>query len=39
MPAVAVNCQLVRLHSGKIQGLHLFNKLTSVGGGTPWVTG
>lgn len=37
MPAVAVNCQMVRLHSGKLQGIHLFNKLVATGGGTPWV--
>jgi hypothetical protein len=38
MPAVAVNCQVVRLHSGKIQGIQLFNKMQGPGGGTPWVT-
>ena len=38
MPAVAVNCQMVRMHSGKLQGMQLFNKLQSPGGGTPWVT-
>lgn len=37
MPATAVNCQLIRLHSGKVQGIHLFNKLVAPGGGTPWV--
>jgi hypothetical protein len=37
MPAVAVNCQLVRLHSGTLQGIHLFNRLVAPGGGTPWV--
>ena len=37
MPAVAVNCEMVRLHSGKIQGIHLFNRLVAPGGGTPWV--
>ncbi len=37
MPAVAVNCQAVRMFSGKLQGIHLFNRLTSAGGGTPWV--
>jgi hypothetical protein len=38
MPAVAVNCQLVRMHSGKVQGMQLFNRLQGPGGGTPWVT-
>ena len=38
MPAVAVNCQVVRLHSGQIQGMQLFNNLQGPGGGTPWVT-
>ncbi len=37
MPATAVNCELVRMHSGKVQGIHLFNKLVAPGGGTPWV--
>jgi hypothetical protein len=37
MPAVAVNCELVRMHSGKIQGIQLFNKMQAPGGGTPWV--
>ena len=37
MPAVAVNCQAVRLHSGLIQGIHLFNKMVAPGGRTPWV--
>jgi hypothetical protein len=37
MPAVAVNCEMVRMHSGMIQGLQLFNKLQGPGGSTPWV--
>jgi hypothetical protein len=37
MPAVAVNCQLVRMHSGLVQGIHLYNKMVAAGGGTPWV--
>lgn len=37
MPAVAVCVELVRFHSGKLQGIHLFNSLQGPGGGTPWV--
>ena len=37
MPAVAVTCEVVRLHSGKLQGLQLFHNLQGPGGGTPWV--
>ncbi|MBN1628926.1 MAG: hypothetical protein JW990_04120 [Thermoleophilia bacterium] len=37
MPAVSVTCQVVRMHSGLIQGTQLFNKLQGPGGGTPWV--
>ncbi len=37
MPAVAVSVELVRLHSGKLQGLHMFHNLQGPGGGTPWV--
>jgi len=37
MPAVAVTVQLVRYHSGKLQGLQLFHNLQGPGGGTPWV--
>jgi len=25
------------MHSGKLQGMHLFNNLVAPGGGTPWV--
>ena len=39
MPAVAVTTQIVRLHSGKLQGLHMFHNLQGPGGGTPWVSG
>jgi hypothetical protein len=39
MPAVAVTTQIVRLHSGRIQGLQMFHNLQGPGGGTPWVTG
>jgi len=39
MPAVAVTVQLVRYHSDKFQGLHLFHNLQGPGGGTPWVAG
>jgi hypothetical protein len=38
MPAVATTVQLVRLYSGKIQGLQMFNNLQGPGAGTPWVT-
>ncbi len=37
MPAVAVTCEVVRLHSGHIQGIQLFHNLQGPGGGTPWV--
>jgi hypothetical protein len=37
-PPYAANCEVVRLHSGKIQGIQLFNKKQGPGGGTPWVT-
>jgi hypothetical protein len=37
MPAVAVNVQMVRMHSGKLQGMQLFNNLVAPGGTSPWV--
>ena len=37
MPGVAVTCEVVRLHSGLIQGIQLFHNLQGPGGGTPWV--
>ena len=37
MPAVAVSVEMVRMHSGKLQGLHMFHNLQGPGGGTPWV--
>jgi hypothetical protein len=37
MPAVAITVELVRFHSGKIQGLQMFSNLQGPGGGTPWV--
>jgi hypothetical protein len=37
MPAVAVTVEVVRMHSGKIQGLQMFHNLQGPGGGTPWV--
>ena len=39
MPAVAVTAEIVRLHSGKLQGLQMFHNLQGPGGGTPWVSG
>jgi hypothetical protein len=39
MPAVAVTTQIVRLHSGMIQGMQMFHNLQGPGGGTPWVDG
>jgi hypothetical protein len=38
MPAVAITIELVRMYSGKIQGLQMFSNLQGPGGGTPWVT-
>jgi hypothetical protein len=37
MPAVAITVELVRFHSGKLQGLHMYSNLMGPGGGTPWV--
>jgi hypothetical protein len=37
MPAVATSVELVRLHSGELQGLHMFHSLQGPGGGTPWI--
>lgn len=37
MPAVAVTVQMLRLHSGKLQGLQMIHNLQGPGGGTPWV--
>ena len=37
MPAVGVSVQLVRMHSGRLQGLHMYNVLQGPGGGSPWV--
>jgi hypothetical protein len=37
MPAVAVTVQMLRFHSGKIQGLQMIHNLQGPGGGTPWV--
>lgn len=37
MPAVAVTVQMVRMHSAKVQGIHLIHNLQGPGGGTPWV--
>jgi hypothetical protein len=37
MPAVAVSVQIVRMHSGKLQGLHMYNILQGPGAGSPWV--
>jgi hypothetical protein len=39
MPAVAVTTEIVRLHSGQVQGLQMFHNLQGPGGGTPWVNG
>jgi hypothetical protein len=39
MPAVVVSVELVRMHSGKLQGLQMFHSLQGPGGGTPWATG
>ncbi len=38
MPAVAASVELVRMHSGKLQGLHMFHNLQGPGARTPWVT-
>jgi hypothetical protein len=37
MPAVAVNVEMVRMHSGKLQGMQLFNNLVAPGGVSPWA--
>jgi len=36
MPAMCMSTQVVRLHSGKLQGLQLFNALTGPGATSPW---
>jgi len=37
MPAVAMTVELVRLHSGKLQGLHMYSNVMGPGAETPWV--
>ena len=36
MPANCASTQVLRMHSGKLQGLQLFNSLTAPGGASPW---
>lgn len=36
MPAMCVSTQMLRLHSGNLQGMQLFNCLTAPGAHTPW---
>ncbi|WP_159501497.1 hypothetical protein [Microbacterium sp. 18062] len=36
LPATAVSTHVLRLHSGMLQGLHMFNCLTAAGGRSPW---
>ena len=37
MPAAAVSVEVIRMHSGKLQGLHMFHSLQGPGGKTPWT--
>lgn len=37
MPATSVTCQVIRFHSGLIQGSQLWNRLQGPGAGTPWA--
>ncbi len=36
MPATCVSTQVLRLHSGMLQGLQMFNCLTATGARSPW---
>jgi hypothetical protein len=36
-PASCISMQMVRVHSGLIHGLHLFNQITAPGSRDPWV--
>lgn len=38
MPASVVAIEMVRMHSGKVQGMHRYMNLQGPGGRTPWVT-
>lgn len=37
LPATGVTAEIVRYHSGKIQGMHRFVNLQAYKGGSPWV--
>jgi len=37
MPATCVSTHMLRLHSGLLQGLQMFNCLTATGGHSPWT--
>jgi hypothetical protein len=38
IPASAVTMEILRFHSGKVQGMHRYINLQGPGAGTPWVT-
>ncbi|HSV51165.1 MAG TPA: hypothetical protein VLJ57_03535, partial [Burkholderiaceae bacterium] len=36
LPASVVAIEMVRMHSGKVQGMHRYMNLQGPGGRTPW---
>ncbi|MBP2663240.1 MAG: hypothetical protein H6Q71_1188 [Firmicutes bacterium] len=38
MPATAATVEILRFHSGKIQGMHRYLNLQGPGAGSPWLT-